>query len=218
VSLASITSQVGDHGLVAVFVLMAIAAVIPLGSELVMLYGGAVASGALGSGLGHGIPHGFWSYVAVVAAGVVGNALGAVGGWAIGDYGGRPLLERRGRWLHVSPEQMDRAERWFARFGDRAAAIGFATPIVRSFVAIPAGIFELPLRRLIVSAVAGCTVFCAALAGAGWALGKSYSRVHHDLRYVEIAVVAGVLLLVAYLILRRRRTSRLGRRASDPAR
>jgi membrane protein DedA with SNARE-associated domain len=218
VSLASITSQVGDHGLVAVFVLMAIAAVVPLGSELVMLYGGAVASGALGNGLGHGIPHGFWAYVAVVAAGVLGNALGAVGGWAIGDYGGRPLLERRGRWLHVSPERMDRAERWFARFGDRAAAIGFATPVVRSFVAIPAGIFELPLRRLIVSAVAGCTVFCAALAGAGWALGKSYSRVHHDLRYVEIAVVAGVLLLVAYLILRRRRTSRLGRRASDPAR
>jgi len=216
--LASITSQIGDHGLVAVFVLMAIAAVLPLGSELVMLYGGAVASGSLGNGLGHGIPHGFWSYVAVVVAGIAGNTVGAIGGWAIGDYGGRPLLERRGRWIHVTPERLDRAERWFDRFGERAAAIGFATPLVRSFVAIPAGIFELPLRRLVVSALAGCTVFAAALAGAGWALGKSYTSAHHDFRYVEAAVAAGVVLLVAYSIVRRRRTSRLGRRASDPAR
>ena len=213
--LASITSQVGDHGLVAVFVLMAIAAVLPVGSELVMLYGGAIASGALGASLGHGIPHGFWSYVAVLVAGTLGNTVGAIGGWAVGDYGGHPLLERHGRWLHVTPERLEGAERWFDRFGDRAAAIGFATPIVRSFVAVPAGIFELPLRRLVLSAAAGSAVFCAALAGAGWALGKSYSRAHHDLRYAEIAIVAGVLLFGAYLILRR---SRLGRRASDPAR
>jgi membrane protein DedA with SNARE-associated domain len=202
--LASVTSQIGDHGLVAVFVLMAIAAVLPIGSELVMLYGGALASGALGTDLGHGIPHGFWSYVSIVIAAVLGNALGAVGGWVIGDYGGHPLLERHGRWLHVTPERLEGAERWFDRFGPRAAAIGFATPVVRSFVAIPAGIFELPLRRLLLSAFAGSTVFCAALGGAGWALGKSYSRVHHDLRYAEIAIVAGVLLVAAYFVLRRR--------------
>jgi membrane protein DedA with SNARE-associated domain len=216
--LASITSQVGDHGLAAVFVLMAIAAVLPIGSELVMLYGGAIASGALGSSLGHGIPHGFWSYFAVVVAGTLGNTVGAVGGWAIGDYGGHPLLERHGRWLHVTPERLDKAERWFDRFGERAAAIGFATPLVRSFVAIPAGIFELSLRRLVVSAFVGSAVFCAALAGAGWALGKSYSRVHHDLRYAEVAIVAGVLALAAYWVLRRGRTSRLERRASDTSR
>jgi membrane protein DedA with SNARE-associated domain len=216
--LASITSQVGDHGLIAVFVLMAIAAVLPIGSELVMLYGGAIASGALGTGLGHGIPRGFWSYVAVVIAGSLGNTLGAVGGWAIGDYGGHPLLERHGRWLHVTPERLESAKGWFDRFGERAAVIGFATPAIRSFVAIPAGIFELPLRRLVVSALVGNAVFCAALGGAGWALGRSYSRAHHDLRYVEAAVVAGVLALAAYLVLRRRRTSRLSHRASDPPR
>jgi membrane protein DedA with SNARE-associated domain len=216
--LASITSQVGDHGLAAVFVLMAIAAVLPIGSELVMLYGGAIASGALGTSLGHGIPHGFWSYVSIVIAGVLGNTVGAAGGWAIGDYGGHPLLARHGRWLHVTPERLEGAERWFDRFGERAAAVGFAAPIVRSFVAIPAGIFELPLRRLVLSAIVGSTVFCAALGGAGWALGKSYSRVHHDLRYAEIAIVAGVFLLIAYLVLRRRRASRLDRHASDPSR
>jgi membrane protein DedA with SNARE-associated domain len=216
--LASITSQVGDHGLVAVFVLMAIAAVLPIGSELVMLYGGAIASGALGASLGHGIPHGFWSYAAVVIAGTLGNTVGAAGGWGIGDRGGQPLLERHGRWLHVTPERLEGARRWFDRFGDRAAAIGFAAPIVRSFVAIPAGVFGLSLRRLVLSAAVGSALFCAALAGAGWALGQSYSRVHHDLRYAEIAIVAGVLLAAAYLILRRKRASRLDRRASDPSR
>jgi len=204
--LASVTSQIGDHGLAAVLVLMAIAAVLPIGSELVMLYGGAIASGGIaGATLGHGIPHGFWSYVAIVFTGVVGSLVGAVVGWAIGDYGGHPLLERHGRWLHVTPARMARAERWFDRFGERAAAIGFATPLIRSFVAIPAGIFELPLRRLIVSALAGGAVFCAALGGAGWAVGRSYTRIHHDFRYVEVAIVAGVLvLLVAYGLIRRR--------------
>ncbi len=208
--LASLTSQIGDHGLAAVLVLMAIAAIVPIGSEVVMLYGGALASGGIaGATLGHGIPHGFWSYVAIVVAGVAGNLAGAVVGWAIGDYGGHPLLERHGRWLHVTPARIDRAERWFDRFGELAAAVGFATPLVRSFVAIPAGIFELPLRRLAVSALVGGAVFCAAVGGAGWAVGRSYARVHHDLRYAEVAIVAGVLLLAAYLILRRRRSPRL---------
>ena len=208
--LGSLTSQIGDHGLAAVLVLMAIAAVLPIGSELVMLYGGAIASGGIaGAALGHGIPHGFWSYVAIVVAGVAGNVVGAVAGWAIGDYGGHPLLERHGKWLHVTPERIDRAERWFDRFGELAAGIGFATPVIRSFVAIPAGIFELPLRRLVVSALVGSAVFCAALGGAGWAVGRSYTRVHHDFRYVEVGVVAGVLLAAAYLVLRRRRISRL---------
>src|SRR5947207_15053584 len=123
---------------------MAIAAVIPIGSELVMLYGGAIASGGIaGAALGHSIPHGFWSYVAIVVAGVVGNVVGAVAGWAIGDYGGHPLLERHGRWLHVTPQRIARAERGFGRFGELSSGIALATTVVRSFDAILVGMFEL---------------------------------------------------------------------------
>src|SRR4051794_10767395 len=185
---------------------MFVAAILPAASELTMLYGGALASGALAGHISHFRP-GFHAYLAVVVAGVAGNVAGAVLGWAIGAYGGHALLERHGRWLHVTPQRLGRAERWFERFGPVAVPLGFATPVIRSFVAIPAGLFEWPLRRLLPLAAAGCAVFCVAVAGIGWAVGSSWHTASHDLRYVDYAVVAGIALLAAYWwLVRRRRT------------
>jgi len=214
-----VTSFIGDHGIVAVFVLMAVAAVLPAASELTMIYGGALASGALAGHValgGHRFASGLSAYVALVVAGLLGNVAGAIGGWAIGRYGGRPLLERRGRYLHVTPERIDRAERWFARFGRVAVPLGFATPVIRSFVAIPAGFSEMRLARFVPLAAAGILVFCGAIAGIGWAVGASWHTARHALSYVDYAVAAGIVAGAAYLILRRRRSSTMARRASDP--
>ena len=212
------TSFIGDHGLVAVFALMAAAAVVPAASELTMLYGGALASGALAGHVGIGGHHfgsGLSAYVAIVVAGLVGNVAGAVVGWAIGLYGGRPLVERHGRYLHVTPARIDRAERWFERFGPIAVPLGFAMPLVRSFVAIPAGFSEVPLSRFVPLAVVGITTFCAALGGIGWAVGASWHAARHDLKYVDYAVVVGIVALVAYIVLRRRRSITMARRADS---
>jgi membrane protein DedA with SNARE-associated domain len=198
------TSFVGNHGLLAVFILMFVAAVLPAASELTMIYGGALASGALAGHISH-FQSGFHAYLAVVVTGVVANVLGAIFGWALGYYGGHALLERHGRWLHATPERVARAERWFERFGLVAVPLGFAVPVIRSFVALPAGIFEWPLRRLVPLATVGCIVFCCAIAGIGWAVGSSWSSASHDLRYVDYLVVAGIVLLAAYWILRIRR-------------
>ncbi|HEX3806606.1 MAG TPA: DedA family protein [Gaiellaceae bacterium] len=208
------TSFVGNHGLAAVFVLMFVAAVLPAASELTMVYGGALASGALAGHIAH-FHSGLHAYLAVVVVGVVANLLGAVAGWAIGHYGGHPLLERHGRWLHATPERIDRAERWFARFGTVAVPLGFAVPVIRSFVALPAGILEWPLRRLLPLAALGCIVFSAAVAGIGWAVGSSWHNASHDLRYVDYLVVAGIVVLAAYWILRR---GTLRRGHGDPPR
>ena len=219
---STLTSLIGDHGIYAVFILMVIDAVLPAASELVMLYAGVVASGALPGQdvvlFGHQIDSHFWAYVAMSMAGVLGNTVGSVIGWGIGYYGGRPLVERHGRWLHVGPENLDRAERWFARWGDWAVCLGGVTPVVRSFVSIQAGLARMPLGRFTVFTFLGCVPWCFGLAGIGWALGSSYESFHHDFRFVDIAVGVFVLALVAIWILRRRRASRLGRRASDPAR
>jgi membrane protein DedA with SNARE-associated domain len=212
-----VTSFVGNHGLAAVFVLMFVAAVLPAASELTMIYGGALASGALAGHISH-FHSGFHAYLAVVVTGVVGNLLGAVFGWALGFYGGHALLERHGRWLHATPERIGRAERWFEHFGGVAVPLGFATPIVRSFVALPAGILEWPLRRLVPLAALGSIVFCSAVAGIGWAVGSSWSSASHDLRYLDYAVVAGIVVLAAYWVLRRRRTGTLPTGHGDPPR
>jgi membrane protein DedA with SNARE-associated domain len=213
-----VTSFIGDHGLLAVFLLMTVAAVLPAASEVTMLYGGALASGALAGQIslfGHEFKSGLPAYLAVVVAGVAGNTLGAAGGWWIGIRGGNPLLERYGRYIHITPARIARAERWFDRFEGVAVPLGFATPVVRSFVAIPAGILEVPFRRYIVQAAVGVTVFCAVLAGIGWAAGSSYSSVHHDFRYVELVVVLAVVLLAVVLLVRRRRSINMARSADS---
>ena len=219
---STLTSLIGDHGIYAVFILMVIDAVLPAASELVMLYAGVVASGAIAGQhvvlFGHKIDSHFWAWVAMSMAGVLGNTVGSVMGWGIGFYGGRPLIEKRGRWLHLGPENLDRAERWFARWGDWAVCLGRVTPVVRSFVSIPAGLARMPLGRFTVFTFLGCIPWCFGLAGIGWALGSSYESFHHDFRFVDIAVGVLVLSLVAIWLLRRRRASRLTRRASDPAR
>jgi membrane protein DedA with SNARE-associated domain len=211
------TSFVGNHGLIAVFVLMFVAAVLPAASELTMIYGGALASGAVAGHIAH-FKTGWHAYLAVVVTGVVANVLGAIFGWALGFYGGHPLLERHGRWLHATPERVARAERWFERFGTVAVPLGFALPIVRSFVALPAGIFEWPFRRLVPLAALGCAVFCTALAGIGWAVGASWSHASHDARYLDYLVVVLVVLFAAYLVVRRRRSSTMRAGHADSAR
>jgi membrane protein DedA with SNARE-associated domain len=199
---------------------MLIDAIFPAASEIVMLYAGAVSAGVLatahhvsvfGIGLGSGMP----AFLAMALAGTLGYFAGAVIGWAIGRYGGRPLLERRGRWLHVTPERLDRAERWFLKWGNFGVLVGRVTPVVRSFVSIPAGVFEMPLAPYCLYTVVGSSVWAFGIGGAGFALGRSYERFNHGFKYAEYAVVAGVLLLAAYLLYRWVKAARVSRRADS---
>jgi membrane protein DedA with SNARE-associated domain len=214
-----VTALVGDHGLYAVFMLMLVDAILPAASELVMLYSGALAAGAFTSGVvlfGNEFESGLTAYLAMALAGTVGYTVGSILGWAIGIYGGRPFLERRGRWFHLGPHQLDRAERWFDRWGDAAVFLGRITPVARSFISIPAGVFRAPFWRYTVLTFIGSAIWCFAFAGAGWALGTRWESFHEGFHYVDYTVAAGVLALVAYLLIRRRRSSSLSRRA-DPA-
>jgi membrane protein DedA with SNARE-associated domain len=210
---AGLTSVVGNHGLYAVFVLMAIDAVLPAASELVMVYGGALAAGTFADQhvdlFGTRLSSGTSAYVAIALAGTLGYLLGSIGGWALGLYGGRPLLERRGRWFHLSHERLERAERWFDRWDDLAVLLGRVTPVVRSFISIPAGVFRMAFGRYTVLTAIGSAAWCFALAGVGWALGNSWERFHHDFRYADYAIAAVVIAAVAAWLWRRRRSSKL---------
>jgi membrane protein DedA with SNARE-associated domain len=199
----AITSAIGDYGLYAVFFLMLIDAVFPAASEVVMVYGGALASGAFagqsvtlfGTTIEEGVP----AYLAIALAGTIGYTIGAIGGWAIGLYGGRPYLERHGRWLHLDERKLDRAERWFDRWGDAGVFLGRVTPVVRSFVSIPAGVFEARLGRYTALTLVGSAIWCFAFAAAGYAAGESWEDFHHAFRYIEYLVVAGIVAVAALL-------------------
>jgi membrane protein DedA with SNARE-associated domain len=215
----AITAAIGDHGVYAVFGLMLIDAVLPAASELIMVYAGALAAGAFADEhvtlFGERIESEFWGFVTMASAGTIGYTLGAIGGWALGLYGGRPLLERHGRWLHLGPERFEKAERWFDRWDDATAFVGRITPVARSFVSIPAGVFRMPLGRYTVLTFVGSTIWCLAFAGIGWAVGSNWESFHHNFHYVDYTVLALLLGGGIWLLIRRRRSSRLARRAAD---
>ena len=201
---------------------MAIDAVFPAASEVVMLYAGAVAAGVFPgthhvSLFGAKVGFGIGAFIVMALAGTLGYFAGAILGWWIGLRGGRPLLESRGRWLHVTPERLDRAEAWFQRWGNFGVLVGRVTPVVRSFVSIPAGIFEMRLAPYALYTVVGSAVWAFAIAGVGYGLGSSYKSFDNGFKYVEYAIVAGVLVLAAYLIYRLRKAATV-RRRDDPAR
>jgi membrane protein DedA with SNARE-associated domain len=220
---STFTSQVAHHGVYAVFGLLALGALLPIGSEVVALVAGAVAAGVLAgtdgvSVFGVHVGSGVGSYVALSLAATAGYLLGCVIGWLIGRYGGRELLERHGRWFHVTPEKLDRADAWFHRWDRPGVLIGTMAPVVRSFVAIPAGLFEMPFAQFVGLAAIGSAVWSFAFVGIGYALGSSYKNFEHDFHYVEYAIVAAIVLAVGFLVYRRRATAKVTPRADDSTR
>jgi membrane protein DedA with SNARE-associated domain len=216
----AVTSAIGDYGLYAVFLLMLVDAVLPAASEIVMLYAGAVATGAFAGQtvtfFGERIESTAWGYVAMALAGTLGYLLGSVLGWGIGWYGGRPYLERHGRWLHVSPAKLDRAEAWFARYGDAFVLVGRVVPVIRSFISIPAGVAGMRLGRFTLLSIPGSAAWCFAIAGVGVALGTNWERFHHGWRYADYIVVGALAVGVLYLAWRVRQR-RARRRAVEPS-
>jgi membrane protein DedA with SNARE-associated domain len=151
---------------------------------------------------GHIFEAGFPAYLAVALAGTIGYWIGALIGWEIGRRGGRPYLDRHGRWLHLDEAKLDRAEAWFDRYGSWAVFLGRVTPVIRSFISIPAGIFDQPLTRYQWLTLAG---------SAGWAAGASWESFHSAFRFADFAVALAVAAFVGWVVwhfVSRRRAAR----------
>jgi len=209
-----LTNFIVTHGAYAIFLIMAVDAIFPVGGELTMLLAGALAAGAISGHqpvlLGHTLNGGLEAYLVLVAVGTLGYLTGSLIGWAIGRWGGRPLLERHGRWLHLDHQRLERAEAWFDRHGRAAVFLGRLTPLVRSFISIPAGVFETPLGPYTVLTLAGSAIWCLFFAGAGWALGANYDTLHHAFTGVEVVLVLAALGVGGWALVRRRRGASAG--------
>jgi membrane protein DedA with SNARE-associated domain len=215
----ALTGAIGDAGVYAVFLLMLVDAVLPAGSEIVMLYAGALAAGAFPDSqvtvFGWEVEPGITAYIVMALAGTLGYLVGSLLGWGIGRYGGQPLLERHGRWFHVTPEKLARAERWFQRYEIWTVFVARMLPIVRSFVSIPAGIAEVKLVPYTVLTFLGTLPWCFGIAGAGYLLGERWETFHDQFRWIDYVIIALIVLAIAYLIFRAWR--RRGRPAAEEA-
>jgi membrane protein DedA with SNARE-associated domain len=178
-------------GYLAVFVLSFISAMaLPVGAEVAIIYGGVLASGQV-PGEHHPL-----NVVAVVLVAAAAEVLGSIAGYAIGNYGGRPLVDKVGKYILLTHKDLDRAEAWFARRGDPIVLLGRFVPLLRSFVSLAAGLAEMALGKFILFTVIGCTIWCAALTGLGYSLGSSYHHVLKDFSDAGYVIAAIVILVV----------------------
>ena len=200
---------ISSYGYLAIALLMvAESACIPVPSELTMPLGGAIAAGAVA-----GV---HLNLALVIAVGVAGNVIGSYLAWAVGWYGGEAVTRRWSRFLG-GRSGLERAQRWFDRYGGRAVFIGRLLPLVRTFISLPAGYARMRPIRFGVYTAAGCLPWAGGLAWAGYAAGANWQHVQRLVNtptYV-IAGLIGVLVIagiVAVIVRRRKRP-----RATPPA-
>jgi membrane protein DedA with SNARE-associated domain len=178
-----ITDLIGDHGYLALFMLMFLENVFPpIPSELIMPFGGYAAA------------RGDINPIGAVIAGSAGSLLGAFAWYVVGYQLGGPrfnnIVKRHGRWLTISESDVKRAQRWFDRYGGVAVCIGRLIPAVRSVISVPAGITRMELRRFLLWSSIGTVAWTSLLAGLGYVLGKRFTEVDAWLQPVSWAIIA----------------------------
>jgi membrane protein DedA with SNARE-associated domain len=190
----AITNLIGDHGVPAVFFLMVLeSACLPVPSEVIMLFAGYLVS----------IDQ--MSLTEAVLAGTAGNIVGSWIAWGVGMSGGRVLLERHGRYLHISLRHLDMADRWFMSRGPRIVLISRCLPIIRTFISLPAGIARMPFWRFTIYTAIGCLPWVLALTLIGVQVGAQWEEWHQRLEVLDYLVAAGIVGGIVYLVVRRRR-------------
>ena len=200
-SLVNTTSHfVRDAGLPGIFALMALSsACIPIPSEVVMLFAGFAVADPSQSGSSHHM-----TMTGIILAGLIGTMVGSWLAYAVGRGGRLELLERHGAKLHMGPSQIERADRFFQRYGEPTVLFGRMVPLVRAFVSLPAGISRMPLGRFTVFSLIGTIPWVVALAFAGHALGGDWTSVRKGFEYVDYLLVASIVVGIVYVRVRRR--------------
>lgn len=187
-------------GYAAVFVLSFISSMgLPVGSELAIIGGGALASGQVQGGKPLNL-------AIVIILATLGEVLGSAAGYGIGRYGGRPLVDRVGKYVLLTHKDLDRAEAWFARRGEPVVFFGRFIPLLRSFVSFAAGLGEMAIGKFFLYTVIACAIWCTALASIGYSLGKTYDEVVHAFSYAGYVLVALAVVAVAVVFWHRYRT------------
>jgi membrane protein DedA with SNARE-associated domain len=198
---------IAQYGYLAVFLLMlAESACIPVPSEVIMLFGGALAAGA--------VPGAHPSLVGIIVAGVLGNVAGSYIAWAVGRYAGQAAVRRWGHRVGIRDREVDRATVWFERHGPAAVLVGRLIPVVRTFISLPAGFAAMPPVRFGVYTTLGCIPWTAALAIAGYELGANWQSVANGFHGPTYAIAGIVVVAIAAAIIAYVRRSRRNRGGS----
>jgi membrane protein DedA with SNARE-associated domain len=193
------THLIGAWGLPAVFLLMLLeSACIPVPSEAIMPFAGfAVTEGTM-------------TLLGITVAGVAGNVVGSWIAYWVGLYGGRPFIDKYGKYVLLRHHHVELAERWFARYGPVAVFFSRCLPIVRTFISLPAGIARMPFWKFTLYTVLGCIPWVFFLGWLGTRLGENWEKIRPYLHYADYAVVAALVAIVVWAVWKWRKGRKLG--------
>jgi membrane protein DedA with SNARE-associated domain len=183
--------QLGYYG---IFIGMGLgSACIPIPSEIIMPFSGYIAW------------EGKLNIIAVIFVGASGCLVGSLLAYSAGRYGGRPFLEKYGRYVLIRKHEIDRAHEWFERHGEMAIFLSRMLPVIRAFISLPAGIAKMDVKKFSVYTFLGSLPWCFALASAGILLGQSWRVIGNAFTSLGIAVLLVVIAILGYVTYRRRK-------------
>src|SRR5262245_1654004 len=199
-----VTGEIARWGYLAIFLLMLLeSACIPIPSEVTMLFGGALVTAPFLA------PEQQLEFWLVVLAGTLGNLVGSWLAYWAGYKGGRPRIDRWGRYLLVRPHEVDGAHGWFEHRGPAAVFVGRLLPVIRTFISLPAGVVRMRFWRFTLYTVLGCLPWCLALTWLGTLLGERWDEAERVIRPFAWAIAGLLILGLAVFVWRRIRTIRI---------
>lgn len=188
-----IVSEITKHGYVAIFVLMILeSACIPIPSEAVMGFAGALTAGVTIAGV-----TGHLNLFIVGILGVLGNLLGSLIAYAVGRTGGRAIVERWGKYILIRHHDLDKAEVFFEKHGDAAVLIGRVLPVVRTFISFPAGVAEMPVSKFSIYTLLGSIPWTFALAYIGKSLASNWQTVSNAATPISVLFT---IVIIGFII------------------
>jgi len=198
IALPFLQSLYAAVGYIGVMIAMAIeSAMIPLPSELILPFAGFMVSDPSQI---EPLTGGPWSFWIVVVVATIWNTLGSLIAYAIGAWGGRPFLERYGRYMLIREHEIEAADHFFARYGSATVFIGRLLPIVRTFISFPAGVTRMPIGKFVLYSTAGALIWSTILVWAGMQLGASWAQIRDLLKPFDTVILVAVILLFAGLL------------------
>ncbi len=182
-----ITQFISSIGYAGVFILMTLeSAALPVPSEVVMPFAGYLAY------------QGVFNLYLISILGALGCTAGSVLSYYVGYKGGRPFIEKYGKYLFIESSHMQLAEKWFNKYGDRAVFFSRLLPVVRTFISLPAGIGKYDLRKLVTFSFLGSLPWCFALAYVGFRLGPFWKNIIGFFNGLDIVVIVSIIIIVLY--------------------
>jgi membrane protein DedA with SNARE-associated domain len=184
-----------------VIALMAIeSACIPIPSEIIMPLAGWILIKELS------LPITFNLLAGVLGA--LGCTIGSIIAYWVGIKGGRPFLNKYGKYILITPHDLDRADQWFQKNGDWAIFITRLIPLVRTFISLPAGIAKMRIVKFLIYTFAGSFIWCTVLSFAGYLLGENWEKIRTVIRPFDPVIIALVVILIGFYIYRHIKHSR----------